>query len=188
MVTKSKESTAPRMSDAAVKAKTGKEWNEWFATLDKVGAKKMTHQEIVKLLNTKYGVGSWWQQMVTVTYEQARGLRKVHEKPEGYEISASRTIGVPLAKLYKAFADEKMRSRWFKESGLVVRKATPNKSMRATWIDGKTSLEIGFYAKGDEKSQVALQHSKLANEKAAAKMKSYWNKALDRLSEMLSGN
>ena len=36
----------PRMSDEAVKAKTGKVWKEWFTILDKAGAKKMTHQEI----------------------------------------------------------------------------------------------------------------------------------------------
>ena len=35
-----------RMSDAAVQAKTGKTWPEWFAVLDKAGAAKMTHKEI----------------------------------------------------------------------------------------------------------------------------------------------
>ena len=31
------------MSDEAVKAKTGKTWKQWFAILDKAGAKQMTH-------------------------------------------------------------------------------------------------------------------------------------------------
>ena len=31
--------TSPRMSDEAVKAKTGKVWKEWFAILDLAGAK-----------------------------------------------------------------------------------------------------------------------------------------------------
>ena len=173
--------TGPRMSDEAVKAKTGKTWKEWFAILDKAGAKKMTHQEIVKLLSSKHHVGPWWQQMVTVTYEQQSGLRAQHQRPEGYQISVSRTIAAPLAKLYKAFESEKARAAWLKEDGLVVRKATPNKSMRVTWKDGKTSLEIAFLAKGDDKSQIVIQHSKLPNAKAADKMKTYWGKALDRL-------
>jgi uncharacterized protein YndB with AHSA1/START domain len=175
----------PRMSDAAVKVKTGKVWNDWFSLLDKEGARKLAHKEIAELLSAKHGVGPWWSQMVTVTYEQAQGLRDKHEKPEGYQISVSRTLATPLAKLYKSFANEKSRKSWLEEEGLQVRKATPNKSMRVTWSDGKSSLEINFYRKDAKKSQVVVQHSKLANDKAAAKMKRYWSKALDRLKEFL---
>lgn len=169
------------MSDEAVKAKTGKTWQEWFTSLDKAGAKKMTHQEIVKYLNTKFGVGPWWQQMVAVTYEQQSGLRARHERPEGYQISVSRTVSAPLARLYKAFENDRSRAQWLKEDRLVVRKATANRSMRVTWSDGKTSLEINFYARGDNKSQVVVQHSKLPSAAAALKMKTYWGKALDQL-------
>jgi hypothetical protein len=181
MASKAKSEVTPRMSDATVQAKTGKTWKEWFANLDKAGAKKMTHQEIVKYLNTKQGVGPWWQQMVTVTYEQARGLRERHQKPGGYEISISRTVNVPLTKLYNAFANEEVRKAWLAEDELAVRKKTTNKTMRITWSDGKTSLGINFTPKGDDKSQVVVQHSKLPNAKASATMKTYWGKALDRL-------
>ncbi len=173
--------TAPRMSDEAVQAKTGKTWKEWFAILDKAGAKKLSHQEIVKYLHTEQGVGPWWQQMLTVTYEEARGLRERHQKPAGFQISVSRTINVPISKLYYAFANDKARNAWLAEDGLAVRKATANKSMRVTWNDVKTSLEISFLSKGDDKSQVVVQHSKLPNAKASAEMKTYWGKALDRL-------
>lgn len=138
------------MSDEAVKAKTGKKWDQWFLILDKAGAKDMSHKEIVKFLNSEHGVGPWWQQMVTVSYEQARGLRDKHEKPAGYEVSVSRTVKVPLAKLYKAIGNETRRRTWLSEEGLLVRKATPNKSMRVTWKDGKTSLEFYFSPKGDQ--------------------------------------
>lgn len=176
---------SPRMGDEAVKAKTGKVWKEWFSILDRAGAKKMSHQEIANLLHTKHDVGPWWTQMVTVTYEQDRGLRDKHERPEGYQISVSRTVNAPLAKLFKSFANERNRNAWLPEDGLVVRKATPNKSMRVTWPDGKTGLEVNFYPKGGDKSQVVVQHSKLPDAKAAAKMKTYWGKALDRLRQSL---
>jgi uncharacterized protein YndB with AHSA1/START domain len=185
MVTTTNEATAPRVSDEAVKAKTGKNWKEWFAILDKAGANQMNHQEIVKYLKTKQGVGPWWQQMVTVTYEQVRGLREKHQKPQGYQISVSRTIKAPLAKLFKSFANEKARQAWLPEDGLTTRKATPNKSMRITWNDGKSSLEISFNSKDHDKSLVVVQHSKLPHAKASAKMKTYWAKALDRLREAL---
>jgi len=181
MATKATASTTPRMSDEAVQAKTGKTWKEWFAILDKAGARKLGHHEIVKYLNAEQGVGPWWQQMVTVTYEQARGLRDKHQKPGGYEISVSRTLNAPVFKVFKAFADEKLRDAWLAEDGLAVRKVTPNKSLRLTWIDGKTSVQVSLVAKNPEKSQVVVQHSKLPNATTSTKMKSYWGKALDRL-------
>lgn len=92
MATATKAAKGPRMSDEAVKAKTGKTWKEWFTILDKAGATKMTHQEIVKLLNTN---------------------------------------------------------------------------------------------QGDDQNQVAVQHSRLADAKAAAKMKAHWGQALERLRKQL---
>jgi uncharacterized protein DUF4287 len=186
MSTKTK-TYAPRMSDDAVKTKTGKDWKSWFALLDKSGAKNMSHSEIAQLLSTKHEVGPWWCQMVTVSYEHSRGLRDKHERPDGFQISVSRTISAPLSGVYKAFADPKWRQRWLPETELVVRKATANKSMRVTWKDGKTSLEINFYAKGVDKSQVVIQHSKLPDARSAARMKDYWSAAFDRLCQVLQG-
>lgn len=185
MPTTSKKKSTPAMSDAAVEAKTGKNWKQWFSILDRAGAKKMNHQQIAQYLHDKHAVPPWWTQMVTVNYERARGMRDIHEKPDGYSISVSRTVNTPLGKLYKSFANTKARKSWLTEDGIVVRKATTNKSMRVTWPDGKTSLEINFYPKGDGKSQVVVQHNKLATAKASGSMKSYWSKVLDQLRDSL---
>ncbi len=185
MIKKSAKSKGPRMSDTAVQAKTGKTWDQWFAILDRAGARKMTHQEIANHLYNKLDVGPWWSQMVTVTYEQERGLRDKHQKADGYSFSASRTLSLPVGKVFRSFANEKTRKTWLPESGLVVRKTTRDKSMRVTWPDGKSSLEIYFVPKADDKSQVVVQHSKLPDAKTAAKMKVYWTKALDRLRDSL---
>ena len=177
--------SGPRMSDEAVVAKTGKNWKQWFAVIDKAGGQKMTHQEIVKLLNSKHNVGPWWGQMVTATYEQQTGLRKNHEKPDGFEISASRTVNTPVSFAYSLFENESSRKAWLGEDGLVVRKAAKNKSMRLTWKDGKTILAISFAPKGKDKTQVVVQHGKLPSATAASRMKTYWGKALERLKDSL---
>jgi len=65
---------------------------------------------------------------------------------------------------------------------MVVRTATPNKTMRITWIDGKTSLDVSFNDRGKSKSQIVVQHGKLASSSQAARMKAYWKSALERLS------
>ena len=178
------ESIKPRMSDEAVEAKTGKTWARWFKHLDAAGAKKMSHQVIVAHLSEKHGVGPWWQQMVAVTYEQARGLRDKHEKPQGYEISVSRTVEAPAGKAFNAWTDEKIRKMWL-PANFKIRKATTDKSLRISWEDGKTSLSVAFYPKGRDKSQVVAQHSKLPDAKSATKMKKFWADALDRLKIVL---
>jgi uncharacterized protein YndB with AHSA1/START domain len=177
----------PAITDAAVKAKTGKTWSEWFAILDKAGAKKMNHKEIVGLVSESYDVRLWWQQTVAVTYEKARGLREKHEKSEGYQISVSRTLSVPVSALYNAWNDAKSRNRWLAEKGMTIRKATPNKSLRITWVDGKTSVEVNLYPKGESKSQVVVQHSKLPNAKEASAKKVYWAEKLLGLKKELEG-
>lgn len=173
----------PAISDEAVEAKTGKTWSRWFKHLDAAGGKKMTHQEIVSHLQDKHDVRPWWTQMVAVTYEQARGLRDKHEKPAGYEISVSRTIAAPVVTAYKAWSDDKTRKKWL-PANLTVRKATAHKTLRINWEDGKTSLNVSFYPKG-EKSQVVAQHGKLPDAKAAAKMKKFWAEALDALKDLI---
>ena len=171
------------MSDEAVEAKTGKNWSRWFKHLDAAGARKMTHQEIVAHLRDKHEVRSWWQQMVAVTYEQARGLRDIGEKPSGYEISVSRTIAAPAGKAFKAWTDASTRKKWLPEN-FTVRKSTTNKTIRITWADD-TDLVVAFYSKDDTKCQVVTQHSKLKDGKAAARMKKFWAGALDKLKSTL---
>lgn len=70
----------PSPSDAAVRVRTGKTWPEWFAFLDAAGAENMTHQQIIAYLIDEHEISSWWQQMVALTYEQARGLRDEHRR------------------------------------------------------------------------------------------------------------
>ena len=172
--------TAP-MSDAAVQKSTGKTWAEWFEILDKAGAKKMNHTQIAAHLRDDLGCSAWWSQMVAVGYERDRGLREKHQKPDGYHISASKTIAAPVSAAYKAWQDAKSRTRWLAKAAFTVRTAIPNRSLRITWVDGKTSVEVTFLAKGASKSQVVVDHRKLADAKAAARMKQHWGAALDRL-------
>ncbi len=182
---KAKAAVAPKVSDAAVLAKTGKTWPEWFKTLDAAGARKLTHPEIARFLFEKQKISGWWSQMVTVAYEQARGMRQKHEKPGGFEISGSKTIDVPVDEVFAAWEDAKQRRRWLADPGFTVRKATPAKSLRITWVDGKTSLNVYFNPKGDGRSQVSVQHSKLAGSRQAADMKRYWGVQLAQLKGFL---
>jgi len=177
---------AKRMSDDAVKERTGRVWAEWYKILDKAGAKKWQHREISAYLKKEEKVRPWWCQMIAVDYEHARGIREKFQKCDGeFAASGSRTMNVPMTKLYEAWADEKLRQRWLSGATLEITTATPNKSLRAKWDGGTSRLSVNFYAKGTGKSQAAVDHMKLATSKECAKMKSYWFDALNRLQEIL---
>jgi hypothetical protein len=171
------------ISSDAVKAKTGKTWAQWCKLLDKEGASEMPHRDIAILVSQEHGVGPWWSQMVTVGYEQARGLRKKHETSRGWQAGASKTINVSLADLFAAWDNVKLRRQWLGDQEFTIRKKNANKSMRITWQDG-TDVEVNFYTKGPTKSQVAIQHGKLKSETAVARMKKLWRTAVAKLQEV----
>jgi hypothetical protein len=188
MATTSGDGTSEKVNgigDEAVRAKTGKTWREWIATLDKAGGREMEHGEIASLLHEKFGVPGWWTQMVTVGYEQSIRKRVPGQKADGFAASASKTLNVSAAAAFKAFNDPRKRASWLADE-VTIRKATAPKSLRITCGDGKTHLDVNISAKGDNKAQVALQHTKLANAREAARMKKYWGDALKRLQEALA--
>jgi CRISPR/Cas system endoribonuclease Cas6 (RAMP superfamily) len=175
-----------RMTDSTLVQKAGKSWQEWFTILNTAHAHQLSHQQIAKYLCHQHQLNRWWPQIITVGYEQCHGKREPYQKPEGYEISVSKTIHTSLTMLYHAWANEKIRKTWLPES-ITIRKATANKSMRITWIDEVTNLNLNvdFYSKGELKSQVVIQHSKISNAEFAEKTKLFWRNELNKLSEVL---
>jgi hypothetical protein len=173
------------MSDATIKAKTGCNWERWVGALDHVGAHEWSHRVIADYVHEKYKVPGWWTQAVTVGYERVKGLRAIGQRRGGgYEASKSKVIAAPLSRVYRAFSDSRTRRRWLGDVKLTVRTATRNKSMRLTWPDA-TLVELYFVAKDTAKSQVVVQHGKLADKPAADRLKAYWAERLAALQEML---
>jgi len=172
------------MSDDAVRKQTGRDWADWTQLLDSKQAAAMPHREIAALVSS-LGTPSWWTQMVTVGYERIRGLRDRGQRRGGaYETTKSRTFNVPVETLFNAFANARTRRRWLPVK-ITVRTATPHKSMRITWDDG-TTVAIGFLAKGDRKSAVAVQHQGLKAKASIDETKKMWAEHFDRLGELLT--
>jgi hypothetical protein len=65
-----------------------------------------------------------------------------------------------------------------------VRTATSPKSMRLGFPDG-TIVAVGFMPKGDAKSAVAIQHTKLPDKETASRFKKYWGEKFDELALVL---
>jgi hypothetical protein len=183
------ENFATKVSDDAVAKATGKTWDDWFQILDRAGCAKMNHKQIVAVVERHYS-GGWWGQMVTVGYEQARGLRELHQSCDGvYQASSSKTVNVPVAKLFDVWHDPKRRATWLGDADgeIVIRKATRPKSLRVTWCDGRTHVDVNLFPKGDAKSYVSLQHTKLKDAAEVEKKKRYWAATLEKMKAALEG-
>jgi uncharacterized protein YndB with AHSA1/START domain len=173
-------------SDAVILANTGRTWDEWFAVLDRWGAVERPHTEIARWVSQEHGVGGWWAQGVTVAYEQARGLRAPGQRRGGqFEVNASKTVAVPVERLYEAFTDPALRERWLPGATFEVRTAHPGKSIRANWDDGSTRLVINFTARGDAKSQLALVHERIPDAGTAEELRPWWRGRVAALKELL---
>ena len=173
-------------SDALLKEKTGCTWERWVKALDHKKAHTWPHREIAKYVTEQYKVPGWWAQTITVGYERIKGLRVVGQRRDGsFEVSKSKTFPVPLARLYGAFHNARVRSRWLPGVDLAVRTSTHEKSVRITWPD-RTSVVVGFEGKGPGRSLAAIQHGKLPDLATATRVKQYWAERLGALKDILA--
>jgi Domain of unknown function (DUF4287) len=176
----------PRISDEKVEAATGRVWRDWFDLLDEWGAVDREHREIAGWLNAEHGVPGWWAQGVTVEYEKARGLRPIGGDRDGtYNVSASKTIGVPVERLFEAWNNPEQRARWLGDFELRERTSTPPRGARYDWEDGSTRLIVLCEAKSESKSTVALSHERLPDADEAARLKAFWRERMAALKEQL---
>jgi len=182
-------SNVPRLktSDEKIRQRTGRGWEEWFAILDEWGAQDRSHREIARWVAEQQGVVplAWNAQAVVSGYELTRGLREMGEKEDGFAITASRTVAVPVERLYDAFADEAVRRRWLPDAPLSERTVSRAKSARFDWGDGATRVNVTFLARDGAKSTVALEHRRLPDAGEAARVKAYWRERLVTLKELL---
>lgn len=175
-----------RKSEEAVLKNTGRSWDQWFKMLDTWGAKDKKHGEITRWLAEEHEVDGWWTQSVAVAYEQERGLRAPGQRADGtYTVSASKTINVPLEKLFDAFTNKKIRKRWLGEFELGIKTSRPGKSITANWEDASTRVAFWFTSKDAKKSQIALAHEKIRDAQQADELKMFWRERMNLLKKTL---
>ena len=118
-------------SDARIRERTGRGWEEWFDQLDEWGMAELSHREIARRVAAELGIDplAWNAQAITMSYERARGMRAVGERAEGFAVTAQKTVSVPVERLFDAFADDASRVRWLPGHELRVRTATRPRSV-----------------------------------------------------------
>jgi hypothetical protein len=180
--------TGSQVGDATARERTGRGWEEWFELLDDAGCRAASHREIADHLTRHHAeIGGWWVQTVTVHYERARGLRAVHETTRGFVAGISRTVDVPVERLFEAFVEPQLRRAWLADDSFEIRRSTPYRSVRANFRGVQASLVAGFDSKGPGKSLVAVSHEKLDSPEAVDESKQFWRARLDALRDFLTG-
>lgn len=73
-----------------------------------------------------------------------------------------------------------MREQWFPKGSLALSSSTKDKYFRGAW-NKIARLEINFYSKGDDRSQLSVQIGKLARESDVEAQRKAWQSALSKL-------
>ncbi|HEX5895811.1 MAG TPA: hypothetical protein VFY47_05755 [Thermoleophilaceae bacterium] len=175
----------PPVAEERVVEATGRGWQAWFELLDAWEAASRTHTEIARWLRDEHAVDGWYSQSITLGYERARGLREPGQRRDGFVAGASRTIAVPVERLFEMFVDEQSRKRWLPAAELRERTATFPRTARYDWEDGSTRVVVGFEGLGEAKSRVALSHERLPDAETAGEMKTWWRARLTELKSRL---
>lgn len=172
------------VGDEAVRERTGRTRDEWFALLDAAGATGWSHSVIARWLGDEHAVDAWWCQSITVSYEQARGMRAPGQRPDGtFETSASVTLAVPVDVAW-AWCTER-RGTWLDEV-VEVRGETLHKTVRLT-LDGRRVL-VSTDALPDSRTgprtRVTVTHRGLGSSEEVAVHKEAWTARLRRLKDL----
>ncbi len=165
-----------RVSDEAVKKATGKAWNQWFALLDKAGAKKMNHTEIAHWLSTQHIPSGWWAQMVTVEFERAQGKRKVNENAEGFLVSVHKTVELSLNRLEKEWL-ALLHSRALSHKHLMPLPSNTKRRMLRYKADVGEVI-VFFDERGKGGSRIMVESVKLPSKKMVELNRAFWKKVL----------
>ena len=143
---------------------------------------RRAHADIARFLRHSHRLTPWWSQSqsVTMPFDKATGLRQRGEKRDGFAVSKSRTLSVPLVDAYAAWVDAIRESR-----GSTIRTWSPNctrSARRPFHVEGRTQHRgRELRAEGCCAHAGFIQHERLPSTAAAEHMRGYWSRQLDRL-------
>jgi hypothetical protein len=159
-------------SDERIRERTGRGWEEWFDLLDTWG--ELTHREIARRIAAELGIDplAWNAQAITMSYERTRGGRLAGQRDDGFAVTATKTLPVPVEQLFDAFLEQ---------GELRERTSTRPRSARFDWAGGESRVNATFVAKGEASSTVSVEHRRLADPDEAERMKAFWRERLSSL-------
>ena len=116
----------------------------------------------------------------------ARPSSPAGARPDGtFTAGASKTVRVPVERLYAAVVDPEQRKRWLPDVELRERTSRPLRSARFDRTDDGTRVNVTFEAKGDDRGQLGVEHELLPDPEAAERYRTFWRARLTALKTAL---
>lgn len=189
------------VTNEAAKSETGKTLDQWFAELDKQDGLKQGRRANNNYLAAQK-LDFWWCTTIAVEYERHHDVRKKDGLLEGYFVCATKNIGAPPAEVFKAWSSDADLSKWFgagakadvKDGGSYESKdgdkgqflrVRSNKDIRMTFenasLSSPTQVDVQFQDKGQGKTGLLVNHTRLQTRAEADGLRAAWAAALDRL-------
>lgn len=101
-----------------------------------------------------------------------------------FEATAARSIEASASEVFRAFNDPNRRG-WCHERGYAVRGSVAPRSMTLGFADN-TIASVGIIRKGNTRCQVSVLQKGFPNPDLAARARSDWSAALERLAGMMA--
>lgn len=169
---------------------TQRDWSQWVALLDALGARKLSHADIVPLVHSEISHldlknHGWWAQGITIAYEQHIGRRIPGQQGDGtFASSSSKTFTGSLDDAFTAWLALVNGRTAFNGISLI---GEPSTSATAKWrywrcqLEDDSRVEATVNESASGKSRVAVQHGRLKSPEAAAECRAYWKEELTKL-------
>ncbi|MGH8048723.1 MAG: DUF4287 domain-containing protein [Chthoniobacterales bacterium] len=171
----------PDIGEEAVLKATGRSWSEWLALLAGANMAARTHEEILDFLREDHGVPSWWQQVIANEFEQSIGHSSKHESDDGFQVSVSWPIDLPVEKVFEMWADDVKRATWLRRADFTPDTIKPPNVVRGKWMPNGSRVDMEVSDIGDGRCQLTVQHRKLADEAAVERMRELWKRFIERM-------
>tara|TARA_R110002073_G_scaffold228447_3_gene389267 strand:+ start:436 stop:993 length:558 start_codon:yes stop_codon:yes gene_type:complete len=174
----------PNISDAAVKAATGKDWAQWRADLD-AWAGELDHKTLAQRLREERGLSGWWSQMVSGSWEMMTGRRDPHQRcGDGkFQASASKTVKATIESVEDAF-ELPTFANWGPDGVFTRSSGTPGKSINGAWSGGGR-LSVWLTRPAEDRTQIGLSHEGIETADDCEHWKAEWREAMTRLKTVL---
>ena len=176
-------------SDETIRERTGRGWEEWFDLLDEWGAADKTHRETAPGSPASRASTRWpgTPRRSPAATSGPAAAAQVGEHEDGVTVTASKTVAVPVERLYDAFVDASLRERWLPGGALA---SGPRRSRARPASTGArtAAASSGLAAKGEAKRPRAKSYVRLADGEEAERMKAYWRDRVAGLKEVLEAS
>lgn len=176
------------IGDEAVRAATGRGWDDWFAVVDRLGG--ADHAQRVRRLSAAHPeLSGWWCQSVVVQYERARGLRAVGETSRGFQVSVQRTLPGSAGAVWAAVLDRLVPgadwtegAEWSVDDASVTVRVVREGQLQFWWHapEGRSTVVVSLEGRGDRVA-VRVQQEGLPAPDDVEVARGRWRDALGRV-------